>query len=140
MSDPDPEVCSKAIEGLARVGSRRMDVLDKYQTTLLDRSAAPKMRAACATALTKLAGAPLPGGKRAEGVLIECLAQLPTGLKARLRGLSEAEQALYVAACAALGSIGTKACINALESVSASRDSAVKESARAALALVKARA
>jgi len=139
MTDPDSEVCSKAIEGLARVGSRRMDVLDKYQTTLLDRSAAPKMRAACAAALTKVAGAPLPGGKRAEGVLIECLSQLPTGLKARLRGLSEAEQALYVAACAALGSIGTKACINALESVSASRDSAVKESARAALVLVKAR-
>jgi hypothetical protein len=44
-----------------------------------------------------------------------------------------------VATCAALGSIGTKACIIALESVSASRDSAVKESARAALVLVKAR-
>lgn len=139
LSDPDPEVGSTAIESLARLGSRRMDVLEKYQSTLLDRTAPPEMRAASATALTRLGAAALPGGKKAEGILIDCLRQLPTGLKALLHSLTQAEQELYVAVCTALGSVGTPACVGPLETVSANRNAAVRDSARAALQLVRSR-
>ncbi len=81
----------------------------------------------------------MPGGKRAEGILIECLEQLPSGLKARLRSLKEDEESFYAAVCAALGSIGTSASISALEAACSSRDSVVRESGVAALELVRSR-
>jgi hypothetical protein len=139
LRDPQPEVRATTIEALGRIGSRRIDVLDTYQTTALDASAPPAVRAACVKALSRIPSAPLPGGKRAEGVLIDCLRHLPNGLKAKLRSLGEAELNLYVSVCSSLGAIGTSACLGALETVSKHRMSELRESARAALTEVKAR-
>jgi hypothetical protein len=139
LSDGHPEVCSAAVSALATVCSRRIDVLEAYRHKLLDRNTAPAVRIAAAEALGTLGGVRFVGGATAETLLIDCLKQIPGGLRGRLLPLARQDEALYVAACRSLEKVGSRDCLPMLENAGRCGSRAVKDAAATAMERVRTR-
>ncbi|NIN50763.1 MAG: hypothetical protein GTN62_11720 [Gemmatimonadales bacterium] len=141
LADPDTVTRRAAVAYLGSLQSRNPKVLAFYAGALQPEAAADtepedeEVLAEICRSLTGVGDAPFPDGSSAEQVLLSAIRQ--EGRKKRISGIFQ-KRPLYhservrVAICEALGSVGTKAAMDALRELASSETESVSEAATAA--------
>jgi HEAT repeat protein len=139
LGDRDLEVVTTALNELAKLGSRRIDVLENSVAVLLNHNYPPGPRIAAAAFLGKVGRHPLPGKTSTEEILVKCLEQQPHGLKARLFSRKNVELDVQIALCHALSQLGTQTAVSTLSRFTGHKHKPLAEAASQAVAAIRAR-